>query len=320
MTISRRSILAGLSGLGLSGLAGVPAWAQAIGRQSDPWAQVDPYADARNGFPVSSSGETVTRPADGFFSAPPGTAMDEAEEVELGRAFYPQMVAKRGGAHPDARLQAALRKFCQPLFAVADRQRLPWEVTLVNDPSPNAAAFAGGKIVVHAGLLPLCDNGGELAATVAHEIGHVDKYHTVRARPMLDLIARLRASGAGADFSAALPQLLAGGEQVRDVWELFRLSYSREDETEADAHEMTIFERLGVDPIHAVRDQENFVRMTKGKSGGTELTLTHPQPVQRLERIRSLAAMSKRPAQDYAFAGWEALKAAYPTLPDFKKT
>lgn len=316
MGISRRSMLAGLGAA-----AAMPAWAQAIGSQSDPWAQVDPYADPRNGFPAQArpgAGVAGGR-GDGVFAPSPAMAMAEQDEIELGRAMYPKMVRDFGGAYPDSRLQEALRQFCRPLFAVADRASLPWEVTLVRDRSVNAAAFAGGKVVVNVGLLPVCDTGGELAAVLGHEIGHVDLYHSVRAQPVGALFQTLRQQGAGADMDAALRQLVPGG-QVRDVWQLFDLAFSREDESEADAHAMEILDRLGVDPLHAVRGQESFTRMSANGHAPDELASTHPPDPDRLARMRSLAATMRRPAQDFVFPGWDALKAAFPTKPEFKKT
>lgn len=318
MVITRRTLLASLGAT-----LATPAWAQAIGPQSDPWAQVDPYADARNGFPAQGRAESGARPnnaAAGVFQSPSG-GMDEKDEIALGRDMYPRMVADFGGAYPNPKMQVALREFCRPMFAASDRPHLPWEVTLVNDRSPNAAAFGGGKVVVNAGLLPMCDSAGELAATLAHEIGHVDKYHTVRSEPLLELLDRLRKSGAGADLNGSLQALVGGsGKGAKDVWEVFELAYSREDEAEADAHEMVILERLGVDPIHAIRDQENFAKLAAGRRDIPELLRTHPRNADRLAHIQALAAMQKRPAQDFVFPGWDTLKAAFPTHPAFKKT
>lgn len=326
MTIRRRSVLGGLAGLGLG--AAVPAWAQAIGPQSDPWAQVDPYADPRNGFPSerrnSGGAPQPERPRDVFSSSagrgPDGALMSEQEEVALGRQMYPKFITDAGGAHPSATLQAALREFCRPMFAVSDRPQLPWEVTLVNARNPNASAFGGGKVLVHVGLLSICDRAGELAATLAHEIGHVDKFHTVRSEPLYEALNLMRQNGVGAGMNGALQAALPNtGGQVKDVAELFRLAYSREDEAEADAHEMVILGRLGVDPIHAINDQLNFAKLG-GEDGVNELARTHPRDADRLAHIKQLAAGMKRPATDYVFPGWDTLKAAFPTHPDFRKS
>ncbi len=323
MTTTRRHLLAGLAGLGAS--TALPAWAQAIRAQSDPWAQVNPYDDPKNGFPGEghNGGEPSRQPQrrDGLFSTAPndGGAMSEGEEIAVGKHFHPIHVREAGGAHPNQRAQQALRDFCRPMFAVADRSHLPWEVTLCNDPSPNASAFAGGKVIVNVGMFAICDRAGELAATIAHEIGHVDKRHSVRGGEINRLVAELREQG-GKQWNPDVPlsALVPGsGGKVEDLLEVFKLAYSREDEAEADGHEMVIFERLGVDPIHAINDQWNFAQL--GKGDVPELVRSHPRNEDRMAHIKQLAAMQKKPKQDYVFPGWDVLKTAFPTADRFKK-
>lgn len=323
MPVTRRNLLlTGLAGLG--SIASLPAWAQAIGSQSDPWAQVDPYDDPRNGFPSQRAGggqaqrqglnrDVFSSPADS------GERMSDADEIRLGRQGYSGRISKGGGAYPDARVQQALRDFFAPMTAVADRSQLPWQITLVNEESPNASAGYGGMVIVHAGLLRICDRPGELAATLAHEIGHVDKYHMARMGPIYELLGKLKAEGGKADLGGNLDTLLQTPGAVDDIWDVFRLSYTREHETEADAHEMVILERLGVDPIHAINDQWNFAQINGGAAAVNELVLSHPYDENRMAHIKQLAAMQKRPAKDYVFPGWDVLKAAFPTAPRFKK-
>lgn len=323
MSASRRTILAGLASLGAT--TALPAWAQAFGSQNDPYAQVDPYADPRNGFPSAPQGgqqrpkPPQQGPNDVFSSAPSdGSGMSEGDEIALGRTLYPDFIAESGGAHPDQRLQAALRAFCRPMFAVADRAHLPWEVTLCNDPSPNASAFAGGKVMVHVGLLAICDRAGELAATIAHEIGHVDKRHTARGESLRELTSMLRKNG-GVGNGLPLEQLIPHSQgQIKDLLDVFAKAYSREDEAEADGHEMVILERLGVDPIHAINDQHNFAKLKAGASLN-EFARSHPRDEKRLLHIQQLAAMQKRPRHDFVFEGWDALKKAFPTAPAWRK-
>jgi beta-barrel assembly-enhancing protease len=321
MSTSRRTILAGLAGLGAT--AALPAWAQTFGAQSDPYAQVDPYADPRNGFPSAPQrgAQRPDMPArnDIFSSAPTdGSGMSEADEIALGRAMYPYGIRDAGGAHPDRRIQAALKDFCRPMFAVADRAHLPWEVTLCNDPNPNASASPGGKVIVNVGMFSICDRAGELAATMAHEIGHVDKRHGARMSSVNELIGMLHENG-GIGNNIPLEQLVPNSQgKITDLLDLFKKTYTREHEAEADGHEMVILERLGVDPIHAINDQHNFAKLNAGGSLN-ELASTHPRDENRMAHIQQLAATQKRPKQDFVFDGWDVLKKAFPTAPAWRK-
>lgn len=53
-------------------------------------------------------------------------------------------------------------------------------MVVIDSPEPNAAALPGGKFVVYTGILRLLDNEDELAAVIAHEVGHVVARHHVR--------------------------------------------------------------------------------------------------------------------------------------------
>jgi len=64
-----------------------------------------------------------------------------------------------------------------------------WTFVVVEDPVVNACALPGGKVVVYTGLLDLCRrNRDELAAVVAHEVGHVIARHSAERMGMQWLV------------------------------------------------------------------------------------------------------------------------------------
>src|SRR5512133_4272480 len=81
----------------------------------------------------------------------------------------------------DPAVDAWVGKVAEPLFAVARKARpdlKDWRVHVINDPKTvNAFATTGGDLYVYSGLVPLADDGAELAVVLAHEIGHVAPYH-----------------------------------------------------------------------------------------------------------------------------------------------
>ena len=52
-----------------------------------------------------------------------------------------------------------------------------WEVTVFDSPQANAFALSGGKIGIYAGLFDVAYNQDQLAAVMAHEVGHVLAKH-----------------------------------------------------------------------------------------------------------------------------------------------
>src|SRR5688572_21750119 len=52
-----------------------------------------------------------------------------------------------------------------------------WETALFVDSSPNAFALPGGKVGINTGIFTVAKNQDQLAAVVAHEVGHVVSRH-----------------------------------------------------------------------------------------------------------------------------------------------
>ena len=61
---------------------------------------------------------------------------------------------------------------------VADHISIVWEVTVFDQDQANAFALPGGKIGVYNGLFDTAVNQDQLAAVIAHEVGHVLADHS----------------------------------------------------------------------------------------------------------------------------------------------
>lgn len=59
-------------------------------------------------------------------------------------------------------------------------QNIKYTFRVINDPTINAYAAAGGFIYVTTGLLDILDSEDELAAVLAHEIAHVNESHQIK--------------------------------------------------------------------------------------------------------------------------------------------
>ena len=88
------------------------------------------------------------------------------------------------------------------LVAASPARYTDFRFFLVRDPMMNAFALPGGFIGVHSGLILTAQSESELAAVLAHEIGHVAQRHIAR------MIAKQRDSGLIA-IGALLLALLA---------------------------------------------------------------------------------------------------------------
>jgi predicted Zn-dependent protease len=247
--------------------------------------------------------------------------LDDEDEFQIGAVVYRKAIAEYGGPLPNQRAQDALRRMLRPMFAVADRGDVPWEVTLVNNFTElNAFAGPGGKVTVLPSLISICDSQGEFASVMAHEIGHVDRRHW---RSKMDVSALGTAMGigsggltgrAGAD-STLSPQAVADIEAAFKKY--LKVGFTRIEEEEADAHIAVIFDRLGLD----IRPAANlFIKF--GKAGGnweTTLGNDHPGSIERARAILERAAfMGPRQSKEPELPGWKELKSFFPTPPEFR--
>ena len=165
-----------------------------------------------------------------------------------------------------------------------------WETALFVDPEPNAFALPGGKVGVYTGIFQVAKNQDELAAVLAHEIGHVvSRHHEERitrqkeTQAGLNLVGALLGSRYGqgaADMTSQVGGLAAQG--------LFVLPMSRTQESEADVVGQQLMARAGFDPREAVNLWQNMI--AAGGSRPPEWLSTHPDPQSRMAELRGRAA------------------------------
>ncbi|QOY62760.1 M48 family metallopeptidase [Lysobacter sp. H21R4] len=164
-----------------------------------------------------------------------------------------------------------------------------WESALFNDDSPNAFALPGGKIGVNTGIFKVAKNQDQLAAVIAHEIGHViSRHHDERvtrqmgAQTGLGLIGALLGSQYGSGAQQATQQV--GGAVVQGV---FLLPNNRTQESEADVVGQRLMAQAGFDPQQAVNLWENMISASSGNP--PEWLSTHPDPRSRISELRNRA-------------------------------
>lgn len=124
----------------------------------------------------------------------------------------------------------------------------PLRVRVARNSLPNAFAAPGGHVVLFAGLLDLAETPEEVAAVLAHEIGHV------HARDGMRLV--LRAAGSAGLLSLILGDI-SGGLLVVVTEQLLQASYSRTAEAAADdfAHHMMADAGLPPDALAQLFDR-----------------------------------------------------------------
>lgn len=228
--------------------------------------------------------------------------ISEAQEIEMGREYDPQIVASVG-LYPDSAWQRYVRQVGTQLAATGERPDLPWTFRVVDDPAINAFAVPGGFIYVTRGLLAHLDSEAQLASVLGHEIGHVTARHTVSRMSSQQLAGLGLAIGSIVSSDVGRYAGLANS-----ALGILFLKYSRDDERQADDLGLRYLRRTSWD----VREMPDVFRMLErvstAQGGGRlpEWLATHPSPENRLENIAGQIA-----AQPQTTAGTLVNRAAY---------
>ena len=204
-------------------------------------------------------------------------------EIELGR----RLAAKVESEHRvlrDSRIQRYVRFLARPLIEQAwrDRPGIDYRVTVLDDPEQvNAFALPGGPTYVFTGLMLLAGDESELAAVLAHELGHVVARHSAEqlaSRWGLQILTNIALGEDPEALAAVFAEFGAGGAMAR---------FSREDELEADDLGLRYITAAGYDPRGMVRMFQGLQSVEGGSSrplGG--LLATHPATAERIERLQ----------------------------------
>lgn len=162
-----------------------------------------------------------------------------------------------------------------------------WRLAVVRDPSPNAFAVPGGNIGVNVGILKVAKTDDQLAAVLAHELGHNLANHTgermsqmLLAQGGLAVLQGFAISKMPEGKQRLIMSALGLGAQVGLL-----LPFGRKQETEADIVGLNLMAKAGFKPEDAVALWQNMQAEHKGKEPPQFLS-THPSSGNRIERLQ----------------------------------
>lgn len=215
-------------------------------------------------------------------------ALSEEEEVALGLQAAPEMAQQHGGLHPDESLQTYLDQVCQRVISDSEASETEWpfECHLLVDPElVNAFALPGGQLFITAALFNQLETEGQLAAVMAHEIGHVVGRHAAEQLAEQQLAQGLSGAAVVAAYDPDNPNSgLTTAQLAALISGLVNLRYGREDELQSDRLGVQFMTEAGYDPRAMVSLMEILAASSEGNRP-PEFFSTHPNPENRIERI-----------------------------------
>jgi len=202
------------------------------------------------------------------------------KEVAIGRSMSREM-EKQVKLVEDPLVQERVRSIGKKIAAVAGRKDIDYTFKAVADNEVNAVSLPGGFVYVNKGLIDKVSGDDELAAVLAHEVGHIVARHSIKKLQAsigytLALIASIPAANAGSARNAAslaFTQLYLG--------------YSREDELLADQLGARYTKLAGYNPRAMISFLEKLQENGRRKPAQPKNYLkTHPYVPDRIRVVK----------------------------------
>ncbi len=216
-------------------------------------------------------------------------AVSQDQLNQLGAQAFTQMKSEQrlAGGQQSSYLSCVVNALVREL--PAEQRQIAREAAVFVDDNPNAFALPGGKVGVNTGLFNVARDQHQLAAVVAHEIGHViARHHDERITRQYGAAGALQVVGSllGARYGEGIGNAaMQGGSIAAQAG--FLLPGSRAQETEADVVGQDLMAQAGFDPRKAVDLWQNMI--AAGGSRPPQWLSTHPNPESRISELQARA-------------------------------
>lgn len=197
------------------------------------------------------------------------------------------------------------------VLEAAGPQYFDYHFFVVKNNQFNAFAAPSGLIFFNTGLIKVMKNEDQLVSVMAHEVGHVVSRHIASRMAKQTKVTALSMLFALASLAAGNPALTQGlFTSSIAAGSAAGLSFSREDEEEADRLGFDLLRSMGRDPAEMEEMMKNLRRVARYSSEQLPpYLLTHPNPEDRLHYVQSLlerhknelAGSQKKMADNFAF-------------------
>ncbi len=214
------------------------------------------------------------------------------QESEIGKTIHKNLLTINGFSplnNPAA--DSILQDLSDSLSACCPDLKFQYHFIVINSEMINAFALPGGHIAITKGLIKFCETREELLSVIAHEIGHVEKRHTVN-RIVKEIGLSLLLSN----------DKFVGSEVARM---LLSQKYNRKQEEEADRFSCLLLQEMGMEPrilatfLRKLNDSENT------NLGNFEIISSHPNITKRIKNILEFKENDKKETRNNSIKGFK---------------
>ena len=213
----------------------------------------------------------------------------ESSDDKTGREMHEEIL-KEMPVVTEGKLAEYVNQVGQRVAAVSNMPEQKFTFTLLDDPDINAFAIPGGYIYIHRGLINYLNTEAQLAAVLAHEVGHVtERHHARKGRAHI-----------GSQITAGLLAILTRSSEVGEASALWGASlvqgYGRDMELEADGVGAQYLYRAGYPPqamievVSLLKDHKRLEKKRARAAGRKPRTYhglfaSHPRNDTRLREV-----------------------------------
>lgn len=237
------------------------------------------------------------------------------QEYYIGREVAAKILSSNK-LYQNAKATSYVNEICTAITSSSDMPDIfnGYHVGILDSKEINAISTPGGHIFVTRGLLECASSEDEVAAVMAHEIGHIQLKHALKSikTSRLNDAALTAIAAAGSIVTGSAYQDGVGSTVDELMTTLSTTGYSKTQEFEADAKAAHLLADAGYNPQALRTMLEVLKEKEKTETGG--MMTTHPSASSRLFQvrghIRNAAYGTSNYNEDKRKARFEAIKGA----------
>lgn len=212
--------------------------------------------------------------------------IDYPTERVIGESLALEGLQRFGNPVKNEPLQKYVNLVGNAVAVNSKRATIPYQFAVLDSPVQNAFAVPGGVIFVSRALVSILDDESELAAVLAHEVGHVSAKHALKSTQRAQFfegVGTITAASVRGDKGKKFASAIGDMQAV-----LFDKGLDKEMEFEADLAAMETSYRTGYDPAAMIRVLQKLQKLeatSKNKKGSW--FSTHPPLAERIARLQA---------------------------------
>lgn len=263
-----RSLLCALIALSLTAASASAGLFDSIKKLSKP--------DSKEGQYLSGATQLLSSSKD----------VDYKTERIIGESLALEGLQRFGNPVKSESLQQYVNLVGNAVAGNSKRATIPYQFAVLDSQVQNAFAVPGGVVFVSRALVSILEDESELAAVLAHEVGHVAAKHALKSTQRAQFfqgVGTITAASVGGDKGKKFASAIGDMQAV-----LFDKGLDKEMEFEADLAAMESTYRTGYDPSAMIRVLEKLQKLEASSTNkkGSWFS-THPPLAERIARLQN---------------------------------